>query len=465
MSTTLFGYNLRVLMCNNCGAPLQADVRGGTFACEYCGSHNQLVARDTRRIADLAPPARPISEEERLQRLRAQDGKPLVPPPSLQGLVGPGGEIPPWKVQEALAVWQSTRAELASNPSSYEAAERLLFLTMVMANHFSTNKDLLRQRAMFESALEAFTLPRHRQVMCGYLSRCAAREGDLEAAQQWLAPCDTTSDDLQTDSSYRFSRAFLDTARGDWAAVIRVLGKTQQDVPLMDAMDGVCTVLRANAWEKLGHVDYATRLLREYMTEGGAQGRQSMARIIDLYADWGLCAQSFQAATACHARAAGAQSARQVAGGAGMMLFVMGLIFIIVGAVTGVISVGVVIWGGPFAAILGPVIMALVFIPLGVGLFIFGKKMRAAAARAARIRAHGTAGTAQVLAVDGTGLRVNGVPQARVRLRVQLPDKAPYEASTKLLLHPASAAGLAPGASVPVRVDPRDPQALVIETD
>ena len=69
------------------------------FACRYCGAQNQLVARNEQPI--LAHQPQPLSEAERLIRLRQQDGRPLLPPPSLQSLV-PDGQLPPWKVNEAI---------------------------------------------------------------------------------------------------------------------------------------------------------------------------------------------------------------------------------------------------------------------------------------------------------------------------------------------------------------------------
>ena len=45
------------------------------------------------------------------------------------------------------------------------------------------------------------------------------------------ACCDPNSDDLQTDSAYRISRAYLDTARGDFQRVLQILGGNEQEVP------------------------------------------------------------------------------------------------------------------------------------------------------------------------------------------------------------------------------------------
>ena len=70
-----------------------------------------------------------------------------------------------------------------------------------------------------------------------------------------------------------------------------------------------------------------------------------------------------------------------------------------------------------------------------------------------------------VVGIESTGMRINNVPQVLIHLQVQVEGLPPYQASTKLLLSPMSAARLQPGAAVPVRVDPANPGDLIIETD
>ena len=66
-------------------------------------------------------------------RLRAQDGKPLLPPQGFEQLVV-GSEIPPHKLEEAQMVWSATRRALIANQGDLAAADRLVWLTMVMRN-------------------------------------------------------------------------------------------------------------------------------------------------------------------------------------------------------------------------------------------------------------------------------------------------------------------------------------------
>lgn len=456
--TTIFDHDVRVVACENCGGPLQTSLAGGAVACRFCGAGNQVRMRDEV----LAVPQVAIAEPERIARLRTQDGRPMLPPPSLAQLV-PGGQLPPWKVQEAVAVWLATRRELRQSPSSYEAAERLMFLTMILSNHFAKPEDQLRRRAMLESALEVATLPRHKNVLRGYLSRSAARIGDLRAAEQWLAACDPRSDDLESDSAWRMSKAMLETARGRWGAVIEALGQTAHDVPIHDAMDSVCALLRANAWERLGQLDRAVALLREYLAAGGAGGRTAVARILEAHRDWSLCAQSFPLAQQAHTVQAGRVASSRASGGIGNIFFFLGVAFLLFDFVAVVVML--LAWltdlvPGVTASIMGTAMFTLV--PLGVVFTAVGAWARKVAARAKWLRENGLSGTAQVVGLSPTGMRINGVPMMQFDLMIQLDGRSPYRATAKAL---ASGGVVPPGAVVSVRVDPRNPQDVLIEMD
>jgi DNA-directed RNA polymerase subunit RPC12/RpoP len=454
---TMFSPTTRVLLCQNCGAPVEAAVGGGVFQCRYCGAQSQVRARNETLVA--GPKGPPLSEYERIARLRAQDGRPLMPPQSLMALI-PGGEIPDWKQAEVLAVWQSTRRELEST-DNFDAAERLMFLSLALANKYGAQQDLLRQRAMHESVLDAVSLPRHRQVVRCALARCAAKLGDLAGAEAWLAPCDAASDDLECDSEYRCSRALVDTFAGNYQRVIQVLGQTPEDVPIQDAMDDLGTVFRANAWERLGQVPTAVNQLRWRMSQG-AQARNTLASIVSNYRRWNLCAQSFPLADGQHSSAAAGQAAQVGGGMIAMILLPMGAFMLLIAAGC---AVGVVysVLTGSLEWAVGPGISAVVTGVIGLGMLGGGLKARAQAKKAERLRLYGVRATARIQGVSPTGLSINDVPQVQIQLLVELPGQMPYTVATKLLL--SNPGALPPGGQVAVRVDPQDRSSVLIETD
>lgn len=63
-----FDFEARVLMCSNCGAPVETCFAGGTVRCDYCGTTNIFEAR---REAPVEPrdATREMSENERLELL------------------------------------------------------------------------------------------------------------------------------------------------------------------------------------------------------------------------------------------------------------------------------------------------------------------------------------------------------------------------------------------------------------
>jgi hypothetical protein len=448
--SNFFSARTRILPCEGCGAPLEAAVQGGQVACPACQTMNTVGPRDDSPLGSGAPT---LDEAQRMARLRAQDGKPLMPPPSLAAFVQ-GGGLAPWKIQEALAAWQSTRNEVRAT-HNFEAADRLSFLTMLLSQHFSQQTDPLRRRALLEGALDVHALPRHRQAMRGFLSRGASVEGDLESAEAWLRPCDPYSDDLETDTAYRVSRALLDTTRRDYDGVLRTLGRNADDVPIMDAYDRLVDVFRANAVEKLGDPAGAVNLLIQSMAKGGAGGRKAIEMVPGSFPTLDLCAVSLPQASSRYGAQAGKAMAAASGGSVGKVFRIVGGLSLIGAAALAVAAVTVTASFFVGAGIL--FVMGLVF-------FMVGSKISQSVARAVRIRMTGTPGTGRVVSVRQTGIMINNVPQMAIQLQVRVGDQAPYDATVKMLLQPQSLAALQVGVELPVRVDPQDPKGVIIET-
>ena len=87
------------------------------------------------------------------------------------------------------------------------------------------------------------------------------------------------------DTSYRFSHAFIDTARGNFPAVLAALGNRLNGVPIQDAVDASACALRANALERLGHVDSATQELRTGFARGPVL-RSTIEKFIEVPQLW-----------------------------------------------------------------------------------------------------------------------------------------------------------------------------------
>ena len=84
---------------------------------------------------------------------------------------------------------------------------------------------------------------------------------------------------------------------------------------------------------------------------------------------------------------------------------------------------------------------------------------------AERLRVHGIRGQARVLALVPTNLSINDRPLVKVQVSIELPGRAPYNAESRSILDGMLAVRAVPGASVPVRVDPKRPNQFILELD
>jgi len=231
-----------------------------------------------------------MGESERLGMLRAQDASPQPLPPGLAGLLL-GPEIPPERAGEALALWQTTRRAVQQG-APFPDQDRLFFLTVLLAPVV----DDRTRRAMLESALELLPDVRHRHVLRCSLAEHAVVAGDLEAARQWLGPCNPRPTDLRMDTAYRIAAACLAAAEGAHGQVIAQLGCRPGDVPLADDAEAKAELLRADAVERTqgprrhraAHPAHAPRAAAPRRVPARLAGARPL----------GLCPQSGSAATA-----------------------------------------------------------------------------------------------------------------------------------------------------------------------
>lgn len=463
---------IRVLLCQSCGAPLEVAPQGGYVACAFCRAQNQISQR--RRDFAVPAPSLPIDENERLGRLRMQDGRPLVPPTSLMPLLQ-GSTFHPAKVQEAFLIYQATRQEVLTTHSP-EAAERLYFLTLIANSHLTLAGDHARRRALLETSLETLTLPRHVQVIRCLLASASAKEGDFASAEAWLAPCNVASDDIDADSAFRVARAFIDTGKGDYQAVLWCLGPTDDAYPIADTWDPTVGVLRANALERLGDVQGAVNALRSRMSKESYQGRATMEKVIAAHPHLGLCAQSFGLAIQGHTQAAAQVAERGATGGIGSIFFYVGIAICVFGVILALgLAIPMLIGGavsgedvgllaGAGSAIFSGFMALVTTVPLGAIFAGIGYALRKKGQQAAWLRINGIAAQGTVRGFKSTGMMINDVPVMEVQVDVLHPQVPPYRASFRQLMTPELSQQLAPGTVVPLRVHPQQPTQIILES-
>lgn len=393
-----------------------------------------------------------MSEAQRFDRLRQQDGKPLLPPPSLQHLFE-GGGIPPQNVPAAQQEWQRAHGETRAG-GGYPAEERLYHLTLGLNSAFRQTQQDAQARTVVESALDVMREPRHRQMCHAILARAAARVGDIAGAEAWLATCNPHSDDLQSDTAWRFSRAFTSTSTGDFQKVLAVLGSRMGDIPIDDSHDAIAAVYRANALERTGQGQLAGDQLLQL---AGMVGPDVVDQIISLNSHVSLCPEIWPQVR--QRQQAITQNVLQSKSG-----FKFGCLFfpIFIGgfALAGVMGLaesqlddttGPIVMGG---MVIGFIIMTFVVIGMATGKTAAIKK---------KLKTNGVRGQGQIMSLATTGVRVNNRPQLELTLHVTSPNREPFVIKHREVIAEIRIPQVQPGNTLPVLFAADDPAMFVID--
>jgi uncharacterized Zn finger protein (UPF0148 family) len=446
-----YGHEVRMAFCANCGAPVTAPPAGGAVLCPYCNQQAQVPARDDSRDRAVAAQPPTMSEAQRFDRLRQQDGKPMLPPPSLQHLFQ-GGGLSPQLVPAAEEEWRRAHAEVRSG-GGYPAEERLYHLTLGLNGlHRQANRDA-PARALLESALDVMREPRHRQMFHAMLARSAARHGDVAGAEAWLATCTPYSDDLQTDTAWRFGRAYISTVTGDFPRVLAVLGSRAGDVPIDDSHDAIAAVFRANALERTGQGALAGEQLAQL---AGAIGADTVEQIIALNQNVQPCPATWPAV-----RERQRSMASNVLVSQSGVKFGFAFISIFLGGIA--MAVGLSLAEDAFSEdvlpwVIGSVVLGFIILTF----VVLGSATGKAKAVAKRLKVSGVSGVGQVTVLATTGVSVNDQPQLEITFTVTSPGREPFVIKHREVINQIRIPSVQPGCTLPVRFDPNDPTLFAI---
>jgi hypothetical protein len=100
---------------------------------------------------------------------------------------------------------------------------------------------------------------------------------------------------------------------------------------------------------------------------------------------------------------------------------------------------------------------------VGIVLVLIGLRWRHSAAKKDRVSTTGVAGTGQIMGLGQTGVTVNDQPQVELDLLVTIPGRSPYRAKVKEIV-PLIMLNRLQG-TLPVRVDPAEPETVVVQWD
>jgi hypothetical protein len=433
----------RFFACPQCMSPEQGPPHGGPATCSRC--HAQVVLPDrSAMLGNQAVVAPPDNDPNRLAQLRMQDGRARTATANLQALLG-GQSIQPGREQEALAIWSSLR--MRAQQGDIGASEDLATLTLLLAQLPATEQQPVLVKALAETGFDASVLPRHKQEHLGRLVRIAVREGDRGRAQRYLSWMTPNAPELDADSEFRVCSAWVATMDRDPQRVLGALGPQKDAVPIVDWLDDMATVLRANAYETMGNLPLATQTL------GQLSSPRVLTAVAGAFPTLALC----QATKGPFLVSSNKQAADRAASGAGLIGTIAGGFVAVWGL--GLLAIGVIIAVAVdvISGIL-PAFFGIILLTVGGVVLFFARR---SARRAAWVRTHGLSLTARIVNTEMSGSRVNGVPMTRFILQVAGPN-GPYAASFTRMVQPHEIARFL-GAEVRVRADPRNLQDVVVE--
>jgi hypothetical protein len=392
----------------------------------------------------MPPP--PQNDPMRIAHLRAQDGRPRLTPPTLQAVLG-GDNIQPGREHEAIAIWQSLRARAQSGDVA--ASEDLSLLTLMIVQQPSMQQQPQLSQALSESTLDAAVLPRHKQEQLGRLCRLAVAAGERQRALALLSMMNPSPPELDADSEFRVSASIIATMDRQPQRVLEFVGPQKDALPIVDSMDPMASVIRANAYEQMGNIPAAAQILRELPDPrmlGLVQGR---------FPSLGICAQSSQTYTAATMQEAGQRAAAR-AGGIGCLV---GVILAFVGLIELAIGLGIAIFSEAGIAS-GAANAGIGLVMIVIGIFVV-LRARAKGRHAMWLRTHGIPLQARIVNAQQTGTYINNVPQYQFALQVAGPN-GPFAASfTKLA--PEHEVAMLMGRDVRVRANPNNPSEVILE--
>ena len=104
-----------------------------------------------------------------------------------------------------------------------------------------------------------------------------------------------------------------------------------------------------------------------------------------------------------------------------------------------------------------------IFIIVGGALAVIGLMVNRGAGSTDNLLATGVSGTATLTGVTQTGMYLNEQPRIKMDLLVQLPGQVPYAAEHSEFVPLILLSRVQPGATLPVKVNPAQPQKVVVD--
>ena len=441
----VFSAAVRRHPCPDCPDLIDVPIEGGEVTCT-CGSRHLAAPRDTTPLGARLT----LDEPARRRRLDADPERPYLEDADARRVAGGDAFGSP----EAVGIWGRVYAAAADAPEDRRTQAALVHFTFNFLNAMFSERGRPFMRAALEATLDRVHDHDARQDLRAMLARMAAREGDLASAEAWLEPCDPRPTGIVVESGLRLARATIELQRGRPEAALAEVGAARGEVPLGRRSWAQAALIRAHAFEVLGREADAIAALRADMARLDPGGQVLLAGATLAWSPMPVCPRSFPLASIEHLR-------DQL--GDNPLMATYGRGFAVIGA--GMLGAGAI--GATAGALLGawlPLAIAGMATLSGAVFYRTGAARRALEARTLRIRAHGIPARARLDSLRHLGPSSGSYAMCEVGATLFEDDRPPRPVTFELCRYYRASKPnrlVAPGAWIPVRIDPDDPSFLV----
>jgi hypothetical protein len=274
------GDEVRVLLCTECGAPVNAPAAGGQMSCEYCGA-SLVIGRPQAGPIDLGAGMDELGmspeqvERARLKSLRMQmehyetDGNPYCYIEAPDGLeyISATDELDEDFIPMALSAFRTAVQRCQTSGGRMPDQRKVYWLARKLKNSWTRRNEAVRARAVIETAHGVVSDPGYRQLLTCTLADLSRHGEDVSGSLRWLEQCDPRPPQLDLDTEYRTSLAMTHLVRGAYQEALDLVGERYGQVPYEPSSIAVVNSIRVSALEGLGRQEEAEQAFEPFIDE------------------------------------------------------------------------------------------------------------------------------------------------------------------------------------------------------
>ena len=243
--TRPFDFQVSVVECPNCGAPVSSELSRGQVNCSYCNVAI-LIRRSARPGGGMGPVAPAAAQSAAAAEEGRYDSRQLLKRLDI-GL--DYGEI--------RAAFNEARGRILAGRAKPQDEYVVWAGALFLAPKADAAGDQRAHRAVLETALQTVPDPGYQAILCCRLARAAAQVGDTGSAEGWIAAATIEHPVAEVTTEQLVARAWVKLHAADYQGALAIIGRRHGDVSLSRSGRVIEAQTRIHALERLGELEAA----------------------------------------------------------------------------------------------------------------------------------------------------------------------------------------------------------------